>query len=244
MEENIKLLFKKFEEVKKMGYIKAVNNSLAAMGMTFEKMMGTNAGAFQIADFNGIELKTRRSYSKSDITLFSSTPEGIFQMARLKEKFGYKDKEIKNSKVFKGSVCCNNYNAIGKNFLFKLCVSYEEKRIYLEVYNKNFKLIDRETYWAFDDLEKVVYRKLSYLALVDVWPSKKQGEMYYCYYKMRLFKLKDFERFIFLIDKGIINILINIGVYKTEKRYGQTYNHGCAFRINEKKLVLLFSRTK
>ena len=243
MEENIKLLFKRFEEIKKMGYIKGVNNSLAAMGMTLEKMMGANAGGFQIPDFYGIELKTRRSYSQSDITLFSATPDGIFQIERIKDRYGYADKDIKKAKVFKGNVYCNRYNSIGKKFLFKLDIDYKEERIYLEVYDKNLKLIDKESYWSFKDLEEILYRKLQYLALIDVWPSKRKGEMYYCYYRMRLFKLKDFERFISLINDGIISILINIGVYKTEKRYGQTYNHGCAFRINEKKLVFLFSRT-
>lgn len=243
MEKNISLLFKKFNEIKKMGYIKGVNNSLAAMGMTLEKAIGANAGAFQIPDFHGIELKTRRAYSKSDIILFSLTPEGIFQTERIKEKYGYPDKDIKNVKVFKGSICGNQYTKIGQDFLFKINAEYKTQRLYLEVYNKNFELIDKETFWDFKALEEVLYRKLKYLALVDVWPSKKKGEMFYCYYKMRLFKLKDFERFVFLINSGVINILVNIGVYKSEKRYGHAYNHGWGFRINEKNLLFLFYRT-
>ena len=42
-------------------------------------------------DYNGIEIKTRRAYSKSAITLFNAVPDGKapFEVERLKNTYGY-----------------------------------------------------------------------------------------------------------------------------------------------------------
>ena len=63
--------------------------------MTFESLLGKLPDSMFFSDYYGIEIKTRRAYSKSAITLFNATPDGedLFEIERLKNKYveGIKD---------------------------------------------------------------------------------------------------------------------------------------------------------
>lgn len=240
--ENIRLLKEKFEIIKKMGYVKGINNSLGGMGTTFEKLISCNSGNFEIPDFEGIEIKTRRSYSKASIGLFSSNPDGkyLFEIERLRKIYGYPAKNDNKYKVLQGDVFGNKKSFIGMNYLFRLDVDWQEEKIFLNIYNKKEELVDHEIFWTFNLLKEKLERKFRLLAIVDVWPSRRSTGMYYNYYKLRIFRLKDFKTFLKLIENGDIYITINISVYFDEKRYGRTNNHGLCFNIPERNLGLLF----
>lgn len=47
-----------------------------SIGVTFEQLLGIEQNELEIADYEGIEIKTKRYNSKSYITLFSYAPEG------------------------------------------------------------------------------------------------------------------------------------------------------------------------
>ena len=100
MRESIILFCKKFEEIREKGYVKSVNNYLSDGGITFESLIGATAGSFEYPDFEGIEIKTRRSYSKYPIGLFSANPDGenLFELERLKNTHGWPDRKEKNLK--------------------------------------------------------------------------------------------------------------------------------------------------
>lgn len=76
MHEKMKELKKEFGEISKKGYIKGIYNSLSSIGRTFENELGLSRSEFSIPDYYGIEIKTRRAYSKSAITLFNAVPDG------------------------------------------------------------------------------------------------------------------------------------------------------------------------
>ena len=57
---------------------------------------------------------------------------------------------------------------------------------------------------------------------------------------MKIYKLKDFETFINLIEKGIIRISLKIGVFRTGKRVGKIHDHGTSFCIEENNLDKLY----
>ena len=60
--ESIMNLKEKFEEIKKQGYIKGqVNKSKGNSGLTFERLIGKENDEFQIADYNGIEIKVKNN---------------------------------------------------------------------------------------------------------------------------------------------------------------------------------------
>ena len=86
--------------------------------------------------------------------------------------------------------------------------------------------------------------KLEYLAIVNAWPNQIDGWNYFKYYKMDIYKLNNFDKFIDLIENGTIKMTIKVDIYISEKYYGKTYNHGCGFCIEEKNLCELFSIIK
>ena len=58
LNESIKNLKEKFNEVKNMGYVKGIKQkSQGNSGLTFEKLIGKENDNFQIADYDGIEIK-------------------------------------------------------------------------------------------------------------------------------------------------------------------------------------------
>ena len=93
MNEEIKQLSIKFNKIKKMGWIKTIRNGNCGVGATLEKLLCIEENSLEIPDFDGIEIKARRMYSKSYITMFSSTPTGPYyhEIARIKELYGLSD---------------------------------------------------------------------------------------------------------------------------------------------------------
>lgn len=240
MEEILKLQ-KEFERVKSIGYVKSVNNSYSGIGLTFEKLIGVSNNNFEIPDFNGIEIKTKRKYSKSFITLFNSIPDGsnLFEIKRLQENYGYPDKILKQCKVLNGDVVANKKLNIGLKYKFELKVDRQSQKVFLNVYNNN-ELIDNNSYWSFQILEEKLNRKLKILALISAWPTTKNNDIYYKYTNMEIYTLKSFSNFIDLIENGTIKVVFKIGVFRSGNRIGQIHDHGSGFAIREEDLLKLY----
>ena len=98
------------------------------------------------------------------------------------------------------------------------------------------------TSWSFDMIKEKLERKLSYLCLVKMDKSFWQNQLYIRYTKDTYYKLRDFDRFIDLVENGTICILFRIGVFKTGKRKGQMHDHGTGFCISMNQLELLFEK--
>lgn len=157
IEESIIDLKEKFNKIKTMGYVKTVRNGSTGVGATFEYLIGKKEESFEIPDYYGIEIKTRRAYSKSSITLFNAVPTGgtYYEVKRLRDNFGWSRKKD-NIKSLYSMVSTTKKEKVGLNHYFKLDINEKEERIYLEVYDKNGELIDKETYWDFDVLKKII----------------------------------------------------------------------------------------
>lgn len=242
IEENIRILTKKFQEIKDKGYIKSVREGPTGVGATFEKLLNKNEESFEIPDYYGIEIKTKRSYSKSYITLFNAVPTGstYYEVKRLRDKYGYRDPKDKKLKQINNEIFANKMTKIGLWYYFKLKIDRVNQRIILLIYDRNQVLIDNSTYWDFDILKEKLIRKLQVLALIKAWPNRINKEEYFKYYKLNIYILKGFDEFIDLIDNGKIKILLKIGNYHDKKRYGQVNAHGVGFCIQEENLIDLF----
>lgn len=242
MLKNIQNLQKEFQKIKQKGYIRGITNDYSSIGRTFEQELQLPENTFSIPDYYGIEIKTRRAYSKSYITLFNAVPDGenLFEIERLKEAYGYPYKKDRNYKVLYIEVYGNKLNFGGIKYQYKLDVSRSEQKIYLTVYNRYNEILERNIYWTFDYLKERIENKLQYLAIINAWPSKINGWNYFKYYKMDIYKLKYFDKFIDLIENGIIKMTVKVDIYTSEKHYGKTYNHGCGFTIDEKNIPTLY----
>ena len=247
MKENIDILISEFYKIKNRNWIESVSRGRGNVGITFEKMLGKEKENFPIADYNGIEIKTHlKNHREKHITLFSCTFDGpyIFGTQYLKNKYGWSDKELPNTNIFYARISANNITKIKNKYYMKLEINYFEKKIYLVVFNQYYKLIEKIGFWNFDTLNKKIELKIKYLALIDAEKKRINNKEFFRYQNIQFFQLKKFDTFLSLIEKGIIKITFNIGIYKNGKKYGQTYDHGTNFEINIKNIQRLYLQLK
>lgn len=242
IEENIKYLKTIFNSIKEQGYIKSCAAGRGNIGLTFEKLIGKENDNFQVSDFEGIEIKVKHGFSKTVIALFSIVPSGksFFETKRIRNLFGYPDKDFKDVKVINRSVWAKYKNKLENDYKISLEVNYNEKRIYLVFYDINDNMIDKDTYWDFDDVKNALFRKMNVLALVKAWPKRSDNIYYYRYYDMKFYKLKGFETFLNLINSKKIVLNIQLGVFKSGPKIGQEHDHGITFGIKECDLLELY----
>lgn len=243
MHNDIIYLKNKFDKIKKTGWIKSVRNDTGGIGVTFEKLIGVEENSLEIPDYRNIEIKTKRAYSKSYTNLFNCTPTGphYHEVERLKEKFGYPDKILKEYKVLNTSVYATEKNKVGLNFYFKLQVDKKQNKIFLLVFDKQNNLIEDIVYWDFDILREKIFRKLKTLAFVKALVKRKNNEEYFKYYDIKIYKLKDFDTFISLLELGIIRVSFKISIFKSGNKFGQIHDHGTSFNIKECDLNKLYT---
>lgn len=238
----IKQLKDEFNKISKKGYIKGIYNSHSSIGRTFENELNLTRNEFCYPDYNGIEIKTRRTYSKSPITLFSAVPDGkeLFEVKRLKSEYGYPYKKDKRYKVLYFEAYGNKKTFGGIKYQYKLDIDKKQQKIFLCIYNIHNILVERKVYWSFDYLERKIMTKLQMLAIVNVWDKKIEGWNYFRYYKINFYIIKNFETFLNLLDIGIIKLDFKVDIYKDKQNYGKTYDHGCSFRIQEQDITKLY----
>ncbi len=243
--ESIMNLKEKFEEIKKQGYIKGqVNKSKGNSGLTFERLIGKENDEFQIADYNGIEIKVKNNnrYSYRYLTLFSLVPSNCFgiMLKRLRCNYGTPDKTYENVNTLMKSVFANMKTTTENGFSFQLKIKYDEKKMYLYIYNKSGILINKSLYWDFDDIISAIKRKLNYLALVKYDSKLINTEKYFKYVNINFYKFKGIDTFFELIEKGLIRVYICLGVYKSGSKAGLEHDHGIRFDIKECDLLELY----
>ena len=242
--KSIITLKERFYEISMKGYVKGICKGYSSIGRTFENELGLTENKFGVPDFNGIEIKTRKAYSKSAITLFNATPDGdeLFEIERIKKAYGYPCKKDRKYKVLYIEAYGNKLNYAGIKYQYKIEVDRKKEKVYLCIFNKYNNLIERKVSWSFKYLQERLILKLSYLAVVNAWNKKIDNTEYYKYYKLSFYKLYSFEKFIDLIENGTIKITIKVDIHTGENNYGKTYDHGCGFSIKEEDLTKLFKK--
>lgn len=243
MYKNLLDLKKKFIEIKELGWIKSNKKGYGNIGNTFEELMGINKNEFEIPDYKGIEIKTKRGYSKRNITLFSAVPDGphYHETERIKDLYGYPDTKLKEYNVLNTSVSAKENVKVGWYYYFKLKINRQSKKIFLEITDENKNILENCIYWDFDTLETKLYRKLKYLAFIKALSKKEKEIEYFKYYKLTFYKLKDFNTFINLLEDGIIKINFKLSIFKKGNKKGKIHDHGVSFNISEHDLEKLYN---
>lgn len=235
----------KFTEIKKLGWIEASSHGNGNVGITFENMLGKERENFPIADYNGIEIKTFiKGHGRPYITLFSSAPDGkyIFQTQILKEKYGKQDWKIKTFKVFYARITANKFTKINNNYYMKLKIDYNREKIFLEIYDLNFKLIEKDCYWDFTTIQNKIKQKLKYLAYITAEKKFSHNKVYFRYIDINFYKIKNFKCFLQLIAQRKIKICFKVGIYRTKQKLGKTYDHGTGFEIKKENILELYEK--
>ena len=244
MQQDVKDLIEKFEEIRKIGWVKSVRAGSSGVGMTFEKLLGVSENRLAQPDYKGIEIKTKRNYSKSYTTLFNCAPLGsnLHEVERLKDTYGYPDSVLKTSKVINNSIFANCLSWVGSKFIFKLQVDRKAKKVFLYIFDSTGKLLEKNVYWSFAVLQEKLYRKVNMIAFISAIRKFYKGDEFFKYYKMSLYKLKSFDLFIDLLERGIIRVTFKLGVIRNGERIGMIHDHGTGFEIKESDLPLLYDQ--
>ena len=231
IENKINLLVKEFIRIKKLEYVKGINNGNTSVSKTFEKLIGENKELVNYINNNSITIKAKRSYSKAYITLFDMVPDSDGEeLIKISRNYGRG-----NLNVVKGEVSASKYTRINGYYYFILRVDYDNEKVYLEIYDIYKNLLEDNISWSFSELKKRLLKKLSVLVLVKAWPDKIGGVEYLKYYKMYIYFLREFNYFIEAIAEGIVKI--NIKISYDGKRL---LSHKVSFVIKEEDLVNIF----
>ena len=244
IQDSISELKNIFEEIKKMGWIRSKRTGSTGIGYTFETLMNISENSLSVADFKGIEIKTKRESSNGYITLFSCVPDGdyLFVLNELYENFGYPNKEYPNFKSLNVSIFANLETRIGYSKKFKLAVNEKKKKIYINAYNIQKKYYNNNTSWSFELIKTIIERKIKYLAYIKAYNKNIDGIEYFKYHNITFYKFKNFQNFILQIKKGKIRLSLKIGINKTKEKFGRIESHGCSFDIKEKDLDYIFQK--
>ncbi len=235
-------LKREFERIKKMGYIKTTRNGPTGIGKTFEDLIGKKEDTLDTPDYHGIEIKTKRGYSQSYITLFNVTPKGKneFEIKHLCNAYGYPDKILKEKRVLAVSVQANSTTLVSNRFLFKLNINYKNEKIFLSIMDKNMNILNKDTYWEFKQIKERLEKKLPVLAYIKACTKTIEHINYYKYYDIQFYKLKSFHTFLKLLEQGKIRITFKIGVFREGPRKGEIHDRGTGFEIREIDINELF----
>lgn len=206
-------------------------------------MLEINPDNFEIPDYYSIEIKSKVSKKEKYIDLFCAAPDSyVLEIKRLYDKYSYFNNN--NLKILNFSLYGEFLKPVNNDFFAKLCVDYKRKIIILEIYDKYNQLIDNFSSWSFDLLKEKLYRKLKYVCLVEGKKIFFHNTLFVKYNKHKFYKLKGFNEFIEMIEKGQIRISFTIGVYKSGKKHGNIHDHGTQFSIKKENMSLLFDEIK
>ena len=224
-------LIRKFNEIRKVGWIEKkskYNNS--EFGLNFEKMIGKKVDYESNPDFKGIEIKTKLSFSKSSLTLFSLSIEEDNGIKILVEQYGYKRN---NCNSFRGDLFYG-WNKVGRTTFY---LDIENNKIVLKS-NKMIPIVS----WSIEKIEERLYTKTSKIALVYIETKKDNEKIYYRYYWIEQYKLKDKININEMIKNKIIYITMNVGEYIDKNSQKKILNHGNGFRISTDNLKTIYNK--
>ena len=231
-----------FEDIRDIGWIKSFRRGSTGIGYTFEFLFGKCEDCSILPDFMGIEIKTHRANSVSNICLFNCNPSGdySYELKRIYDNYGYRSIKNRNNKVLNTSVYSNSITDVGIHYKFSLKVDYDKQRIFLMVFDRLGYFIENRSFWTFNQLKERLYMKMEYLAYVVADSKVFDGDEYFFYRSVHFYKLKDFDTFLKLIESGIIRVNFKVSGCLDYDKHIEIKNHGTDFSINPQHLCLLY----
>lgn len=242
MNNNKKQIIERFRQVKALGFVKSNRTNNTGIGKTFEDYVGVVENNIDEPDLFGYEIKSHREEAASYITLFTKSPDFPPKAnTRLKEEYGIPYEDNETLKKLHTSMFASRYNTFSNTYSFRLINERKNKVIRIGIYTADTKeLIDDSTGYTYDCLENILKKKLKDLFYVSAERKFEKGDEYFYFNKAEIYSNPTLDKFLKLIDEGLIMYDIRIGSYKTGKNKGKAHDHGSGFRILEPNLHLLF----
>lgn len=239
---NREQIIERFRQVKRLGFVKSNRKNNTGIGKTFEDCIGVVENNLDEPDLFGYEIKSHREDAASYITLFTKCPDFPRKAnCRLKEKYGVAVEENEKLKKLHTSMFATKYNTFCDRYSFRLINDKEREVLRIGVYDLGGKtLLDDSVGYTYKCIERVLKKKLKDLFYVSAERKHEGGDEYFFFNKAEIYSDPSVDRFLELLDKGLIMYDIRIGSYRSGKNYGKTHDHGSGFRILGPNLRLLY----
>lgn len=194
-------------------------------------------------DYQGIEIKCTTRFSRYPISLFSKSFDdpSFFEMNRLINTYGTEDNIYKGRKILMANLKVNEKISINNNYYFELKIDKKKGKIYINIYDNNNKLIENEPYISFNSLKEHLEVKLTNLAIVYASKKEIDDKINYRYYKMCIYKLISFDKFIELLENSIIKTSIIGRISLSGNEEGRQRNKNLLLQIQKENILYLFN---
>lgn len=194
-------------------------------------------------DYQGIEIKCTTRFSRYPISLFSKSFDdpSFFEMNRLINTYGTEDNIYKGRKILMANLKVNEKISINNNYYFELKIDKKKGKIYINIYDNNNKLIENEPYISFNSLKEHLEVKLTNLAIVYASKKEIDDKINYRYYKMCIYKLISFDKFIELLENSIIKTSIIRRISLSGNEEGRQRNKNLLLQIQKENILYLFN---
>ena len=108
------------------------------------------------------------------------------------------------------------------------------------IFNKNNKLVEKQSYILFSSIKNHLYTKLKKLAVIKASIKKENDTRLFRYYELCLYNLKSFNTFIDLISHQTLKIDLISRISKSGADKGRYRNKNIVFSISKKDISKLF----
>lgn len=226
---DLKILKKKLQQIKKVGFVKTHRSGDTGIGKTLEDLLGIKENNIPLPDIGEVaELKSCRKSAKSMMTLFTlePLPKGGDRDRLLLDNFGYSKRDNQRSKELHSTLSCKRFN----NQNLKLSV--EKDKIRVKGKGKRINI-----FWDTESVRNKFDKKLP--ALVYVLADTKIIKDIEYFHFNEAYLLEDFDFELFKKRVRADDIVVDFRMYYRPN--GSVRNHGTGFRIKVKKLDDCFS---
>ena len=216
-------------------WIRSNRSHDTGIGKTLEDLLGIKENNFPGPNGEKVELKSIRKNSSSMISLFTKTPSPSTAIKQLLDDYGYPSKEDPSKKVLHVDLYGNRITEIKGIPSLKLSVTPD--RIDIEsVQGKQYGG------WSYEVLKKSFEAKMYRVLLVKADSRGSRGNEEFNYNEAWVLMGFSFERFITLIEKGVVKVELRLGLYpEGHHSAGQPHDHGTGFRVLERNLEDCFA---
>lgn len=235
-------IIEEFRKIKALGFVKSNRENNTGVGKTFEDYIGVVENNLDEPDLLGYEIKSHREESASYVTLFTKKPDFPPKAnAYLNKNFGAPYEENPALNKLHTSIFASKYNTYCGKYSFKLLNDRVGKFLKIGIYDINAKvLLDANVGYTYESLEDIIERKLKNLFYVGAEREYREGIEYFYFNRAEIYTAPSLEKFLDMVDNGLIRYDVRIGSYKSGRKYGQSHDHGSGFRIIESNMKLLF----
>lgn len=244
MDNDFKSIIEKFQEINKKGYVQGINNNIYnSAGLTLEHLLGKKSDSMFFPDYFGIEVKCTQRFSRYNISLFSLSFDGpeLFESNYLLEQYG-KTHSTLAKKDLVVSLKINEKVLVYDQYYFELKIDYDNKKIFIRIYNIMHEFIEDRAFIYFDSIEQRLLLKLNKLALFYASKKKISDNLFFRYYRLECYQCKNIDAFIQGLEDGNIKAVLLLRFAKSGKDILKNKNKNIQFSIRKNNIESLFER--